>query len=274
MPSPAPPVPYQIDYPLFPPEIRNKIMEFALVPGDIHPPYSRNGVQLLATSRQNYEDGHVMYYSDNVFHIPRGRDPRRLLDKYQLKHLKLIRHVKLTCTILDIYEELFADPATAWDRKTQQSRLRHAINCLPATWIRKKLSIQSIFPNFEDLRVDFPDSKLVRAHQDLDLHDPLGTEIRTSLDEMHQRGFCSMVLKRHELGKHCDHWGKIDCYPDPPLPISRLNGRLAVFCFLVRHSFYAIEKIADDKCRRTNSLEGLRTWLAEKVEEEKRKYSR
>ncbi len=60
MPNRAPPLPYQIDYPSFPPEIRNKIMEFVLMPGDIHPPYSRNGVQLLATSRQNYEDGHVM----------------------------------------------------------------------------------------------------------------------------------------------------------------------------------------------------------------------
>lgn len=214
-----------------------------------------------------------MYYSENVFHIPRSRGYLRLLDNYQPKHLKLIRHVKLTCTILDTYEELFVNPARVWDRKTLQSQLRHAINCLPATWIRKKLSIQSLFPDLEDLQVDFPDSKLVRAHQDLDLHDPLGTEIRTTLDELHQRGLCSIVLKRHELGRHCDHWGKIDCYPDPPLPISRLTGRLAVFCFLVRHSFYAIEKIAGDKCRETDSLEGFSSWLAEKVEEEKRKYS-
>ncbi len=44
MPSHAPPLLYQIDYPSFPPEIRNKIMEFVLLLGHIHPPYSRNGV--------------------------------------------------------------------------------------------------------------------------------------------------------------------------------------------------------------------------------------
>lgn len=246
-------------------------MEFALVPGDVYPPYTRSGVKLLATNRQNYEDGHVIYYSDNVFHIPCGQNPCQLLAKYQPKHLQLVRHAKLTCTSLDIYEELFVDPAMTWSQSTEQNKLHHAINCLPATWIRKKLFIQSIFPNLEDLRVDFPDSTLVRAHQDLDPHDPLGTEIRTTLDEMHQRGFCSVVLNRRELGRHCDHWSKIDWYPNPPLPVSRLNGRLAVFCFLVRHSFYAIEMTANQKCRETDSLEGLRTWLVGKIEEEKRK---
>lgn len=42
----------EIDYPSFPPKIRNKIMEFALLPGDVYPPYSRNGVQFLATNRK------------------------------------------------------------------------------------------------------------------------------------------------------------------------------------------------------------------------------
>ncbi len=151
MPSHAPPVAYQIDYPLFPLEIRNKIMEFVLVPDDIHPPYSRNGVQLLATSRQNYKDGHVMNYLDNVFHIPRGRCYLRLLNNYQPKHLQLIRRVTLTFDLLDL-EGAINDRCL---HKGSAYRIPRSL--LKDLQILKLISIQALFPGLEKLRADFPD---------------------------------------------------------------------------------------------------------------------
>jgi len=259
--------------PRSPPETRNKIMEFVLVPGEIHSPYSRTGVQLLATSRQNYEEGHVMYYSDNIFHIPRGRCYLQLLVAYSKKHLKLIRHVNFTCTILDIFEELFLNPTKVRTHEIQETELRRAIRILPGRWIFKKLYIQRTFPNLEDLRADFPDCNLLRARQKLGSHHALGIEMRTTLDKMYQRGSCGIVLQRHELGRHCDHWGKVECFPDISLPVSRLNGPLAVFCFLVSCSFYDIREMVEGRWSGRDGAEGLGIWLADKVEEEGRKYS-
>jgi len=85
----APTVPKQIDYSSFPPEIRNKIIDFALRPGHIHPPYTRSGVQILATNRQHYKIGHVTYYSDNIFHMPHGDSYKDILQKYRPEHRNL-----------------------------------------------------------------------------------------------------------------------------------------------------------------------------------------
>ena len=106
----VPTLPQHINYSAFPPEIRNKIIELVLIPRDIHPPYTRTGVQLLGTNHQNYDEGYLMYYSDSIFHISHGRHYLELLKKYQPKHLKLIRRVTLTCGILDLDEDTIDIP--------------------------------------------------------------------------------------------------------------------------------------------------------------------
>ena len=151
--------PASIDYPSFPAEIRNKIMGFALRPsgGVIHPPYSRSGVQLLATNRQQYEDGHVMYYSDNIFRIPRSREELELLRNYQPKHLSLVRRVRLVCNILDAYEELDYRDIRVWWLPSDVilDWCEDITISLRGIWFAKFRAVSQLFPNLEELQVTF-----------------------------------------------------------------------------------------------------------------------
>lgn len=91
------------NYPLLPPEVHNKIMSFVLCPANgIHPLLTRSGIRLLAISHENYNDGHMNYYADSIFHIPHGTQYAPLLHKYQQKHCELIRYITLICSILDL----------------------------------------------------------------------------------------------------------------------------------------------------------------------------
>jgi len=269
MPSHAPPLPYQIDYPSFPPEIRNKIMEFVLVPGDIHPPYSRNGVQLLATSRQNYEDGHVMYYSDNVFHIPRGRDPRRLLDKYQQKHLQLVRRVTLAFDFLDL-EGAINDKCL---HKGSAYRIPRSL--LKDLWILKLISMQALFPGLVEVRAKFPDLGtypkrglwVLFKEPGVDL---FSLEVQAAISDMKRRDVSSVCVSREELGyavntlKQPWPWSEevIDVIPNEPSGVLIL---LLSECPLVSMNVLA------DIYKEIHSLDGLRSWFIEQVEEERRK---
>lgn len=268
MQSHAPPVPYQIDYPSFPPEIRNKIMEFALVPGDIHPPYSRNGVQLLATSRQNYEDGHIMYYSDNVFHIRRGHSYLRLLEKYQPKHLQLVRRVTLTFDFHDL-EETINDPCLG---KASPYRIPRSL--LHNLWKRKLVCVQALFPGLEELRSKFPDLGTdprwgLWALSDKPGLDLFGLEVQAAISDMKRRGVSSVCLSREELGSAVNilnqpgPWGEeeVDVIPKGPPGVLIL---LLLECPLIS------KKVLTDKYKEIHSLDGLRSWLVEQGEEERR----
>ncbi|KAG7002401.1 hypothetical protein G7Y79_00027g060930 [Physcia stellaris] len=120
---PKSPVP-AMGYFALPGEIRNKIMKLVLCPGHIylrskptasnhHISYSNDpagatrsppGIQLLATCRQAYNEGRVLYYSGNVFHLPPGpvSATEAMLNKMQPESLSLIRRVNLTVSLLDL----------------------------------------------------------------------------------------------------------------------------------------------------------------------------
>ena len=157
----APTIPKQIDYASLPPEIRNRILDFALRPGHIHPPYTRSGVQILATNHQHYNDGHLMYYSDNVFHMPCGDNYEKILEKYQPEHRKLVRRVTLTCGVLDLTKDIATLP-DLWKRYLMHSEHRQVagmVRWLRDLWHDKYKSILRIFPNREEIRVEFPHFK-------------------------------------------------------------------------------------------------------------------
>ena len=95
-----------------PPEIRNKIMNLVLVPGDVYPHtpvpktptrepvaaanvQSRSGVQLIATCRQAYDEGHALFYSSNIFHLP-ATMTFEWSDRLQPKHKRLIKRIGIT----------------------------------------------------------------------------------------------------------------------------------------------------------------------------------
>ena len=77
----------KLSYFSLPGEVRNKIMDLVLVHGDVHPyrpiskvdthepdsaanVISQPGIQLIATCKQAYKEGHVLFYSSNTFHLP------------------------------------------------------------------------------------------------------------------------------------------------------------------------------------------------------------
>ena len=104
--------PSKLSFFSLPGEIRNKIMNLVLVPGDVYPytpvsfnptrvpvsaanVQSRSGVQLIATCRQAYDEGHALFYSSNTFHLP----PIMTFewsDKLQTKHKFLIKRIGIT----------------------------------------------------------------------------------------------------------------------------------------------------------------------------------
>ena len=69
------------------------------------------GIQLLATCRQVYDEGHVMYYSHNVFDLPPGplTVTRELFAKIKPEHIALMKHFSLRASLLDLTPPLLED---------------------------------------------------------------------------------------------------------------------------------------------------------------------
>ena len=87
-------------------------MNLVLVPGDVYPHtpvpktptrepvaaanvQSRCGVQLIATCRQAYDEGHALFYSSNTFHLP-ATMTFEWSDRLQSKHKRLIKRIGIT----------------------------------------------------------------------------------------------------------------------------------------------------------------------------------
>ena len=104
--------PSKLSYFSLPGEIRNKIMNLVLVSGDVYPHtpvpngtkrvpvsaaniQSRSGVQLIATCRQAYDEGHALFYSSNTFHLP-ATMTFEWSDRLQTKHKCFIKRIGIT----------------------------------------------------------------------------------------------------------------------------------------------------------------------------------
>ena len=120
-----------INFFLFPPEIRNMIMSYVLVPGEVEVrkpstkpripvgqtesrapvaacSYRSKGFQMLATCRQAYAEGVKRYYSENVFYLPPGHYQHSLhfLQTIQRRHRVLIRHLAVRLSLNDISQTM------------------------------------------------------------------------------------------------------------------------------------------------------------------------
>ena len=110
--------PSKLGYFSLPGEIRNKIVKYVLVPGDIHPHRpelatstqspdstaiveSRPGIQLMATCKQAYQEGHMLYYSSNIFHLP-PVDTFGWVDRLQPKHKAMIKRVRFPIGLVNL----------------------------------------------------------------------------------------------------------------------------------------------------------------------------
>ena len=104
--------PSKLSFFSLPGEIRNMITNLVLVPGDVYPHtllptistripvsaanvQSRSGVQLIATCRQAYNEGHVLFYSLNTFYLP-ATETFEWSDRLQPKHKCLIKRIGIT----------------------------------------------------------------------------------------------------------------------------------------------------------------------------------
>lgn len=111
--------PLRLSYFSLPGEIRNKIMNYVLVPGDVYPyrpvpettstdkpettlnVASRPGVNLLATCKQAYQEGHAMFYSFNTFHLP-PTGTFSWSDRLLAKHKALIKRISITIGLVEL----------------------------------------------------------------------------------------------------------------------------------------------------------------------------
>lgn len=104
--------PSKLSYFSLPGEVRNKIMDLVLVHGDVYPYTSvsetsissrdtaanvkpQPGIQLIATCKQAYHEGHELFYSSNTFHL----SPIMTLewsDRLQAKHKAMIKRISIT----------------------------------------------------------------------------------------------------------------------------------------------------------------------------------
>lgn len=108
----------RLSYFSLPGEIRNKIMGYVLVPGDIQPCrpvsetsahspdttakiVSRPGIQLIATCKQAYNEGHKMFYSCNTFHLEPTL-PFWWPDRLQAKHKAMIKRISFTIGLVEL----------------------------------------------------------------------------------------------------------------------------------------------------------------------------
>ena len=151
-------------YTSLPAEIRNAIMEYALVPGDVYPcvkepkPKSTNpsrkllravfkvrvggvdhrvstkqpGFQLLTTCKEAYQDGHFMFYTMNTFHLPAGsaRDAEEWFNDLKPDHRSTIKSACMTFSLADITPDCLAEMEKIWlfdiPLKTRQLERRMA----------------------------------------------------------------------------------------------------------------------------------------------------
>ena len=165
-----------IDLLSIPPDIRNQITDLVLKPGHIHFPKadakvksSYPGFQLLAANHQTYSEGHLQFYSDNIFHLPAGliRHTEQAFARYQPKHLALIRYVTTDCGLHDLADaSLLSELVFQGNMRAGSPSilgLRPVFNYiedsneLPSMWIDKLLFVLDHFPNIEELHVNFSD---------------------------------------------------------------------------------------------------------------------
>ena len=103
----------RITYFSLPRELRDKIMTYALQPGDIYLPsnsaskMTNSGVQLLATCRQAYAEGYELYYRGNTFHLGpcSFTGMKQILEAYQPKHIAIMPRLMIECSIKDVSSE-------------------------------------------------------------------------------------------------------------------------------------------------------------------------
>ncbi|KAF6227773.1 hypothetical protein HO173_011991 [Letharia columbiana] len=198
--------PTRLSYFSLPGEVRNKIMDHVLVHGDIYPRKpilgttasieSPPGIQLIATCRQAYLEGHALFYSSNTFHLPPSMT-FEWSNRLQAKHKAMIKRIGITLGLVQLTPAMLS-----------QIEFRNCISQEDA--IRGPFAVS-------DFLLDTWNSKLRHV------------AAWTSLNEIEVDSFGrTYVLRHHEmvanLGQtRVDSWGKLDMWSLGPYWLDTLR---------------------------------------------------
>lgn len=257
----------QIDFPSFPPEIRNRIMDFVLRPGDIYRTYSRNGIQLLATCHENYRNGYLMYYADNIFHLPRGRHHQGFINRYNRTNRALIRRMKITCSMWDL-EEILANPPEAPSYRDDSFETAHELRNIE---FERLVAIARFFPGLEELCLDFPDlpkwgfGNVVPPRMRNYLLTAGREEVLDILSDILGRRATSMTLTRLDLRLFQAYYGN-RCTHE-----TMTRGVLRALTLLVHGGQAGGQRVMEDKSQELGGWEAFQKWFAEHVQDERRR---
>ena len=196
--------PTKLSYFSLPGEVRNKIMGYALVGG--HPsPYDpvseaptrsqdiaarvdiRPGVQLIATCKQAYVEGHGLFYSANTFHLP-PQMPFLWPERLQPKHKAMIKRISITIGLRELTPSMLDQVESNMAGKGQT---------LSGWWASGVLDV--LLKNWE------AKWRYIAAW--------------TSLEDIAVHSFgCTVVLRHHEIVTHLKEFGflrAVTCFYDP-----------------------------------------------------------
>ena len=181
--------PAKLSYFSLPGEVRNKIMGYVLV-GDQPNSYDpvleaptrsqdtaarvhfRLGVQLIATCKQAYIEGHGLFYSNNTFHLP-PKMPFLWPERLQAKHKSMIKRISITIGLVELTPSMLSQV----ENNTAGGQGRMYGNC----WASGVLDV--LFENWE------AKLRYIAAWE--------------SLDEIAVHSFgCTVLLRHHEIVAH------------------------------------------------------------------------
>ena len=224
----------KLSYFSLPGEIRNKIMNLVLVPGDVYPHTpvsntsslipisaanvrSRSGVQLLATCRQAYDEGHALFYSSNTFHLP-ATETFDWPDRLQPKHKCLIKRIGITIGPNELDASMISHiDRTYTDRMGTFIAIHRAVyETTQVSW-RSKMNSIAAWTSLEEVTLclfneaDYP-TVFSSSKRDLQYHER-GLQY-------HERTLqhCELVAKMEDLnlwfgGRRSPYWDKILWWP-------------------------------------------------------------
>lgn len=208
-----------------PGEVRNKIMDLALVPGHIYfsnrmqpvdrngSPVFKSGCQVLATCRQLYQEGHVSFYSRNMFHLAPGplSASWEYFGRLDSRHQDLIEKVSIEMSIVDLtpavlkgievafYNNCGLPIAFAEDHLVSS----YVENALRDLWAKKLAGISET-KNFNTIR-------LVDVFR-IDASSPKNASSLCYWRALHLEGAgINKLLSSVRLEKDCQGWGE---FPD------------------------------------------------------------
>lgn len=178
--------PSKLSYFSLPGEVRNKIMDLVLVHGDVYPHTSVSepsicsrdiaasfksypGIQLIATCKQAYHEGHELFYSLNTFHLLPSMT-FEWSDRLQAKHKAMIKRIsitvgvdELTTPMISQIEAMVPKENLRKDRSVLYSAVAEILN---NAW-KSKMTHVAAWTSLEEIELSLADYRYALRHYEV-----------------------------------------------------------------------------------------------------------